>query len=128
MEDRPADPSPEPGRGDVLESMRLVEHDDVVIGQHAAVASLAQPQVGEVERVVDDDEVGMLGPLPSRLREARRGELTRPPETAVGADCELTPQAVGRLDLELRPVTGLGRVQPAAEAVERASVLLPGDE
>ncbi len=45
----------------VLELVGLVEDDGVVLRQHAdrAVRGDAQPEIGEVERVVDDDHVGV---------------------------------------------------------------------
>ena len=47
----------QPFRCRVLQLVRLVEHDGVVLRQHAdgAVRGDAQPEIGEVERVVDDD-------------------------------------------------------------------------
>ena len=48
----------EPLGGGVLELVRLVEDDGVVLGQHAdgAVRGDAQAEIGEVERVVDDHD------------------------------------------------------------------------
>ena len=48
--------------GDVLELVGLVEHDRVVIGQDAR-ARRAGPhrQVGEVQVVVDQDQLGAIG-------------------------------------------------------------------
>ncbi len=128
MEERAADAAAEPRGGDVLEPVRLVEDDHVVVRQHPPVPPLAQAEVGEVERVVDDHEVGVLGALARRLREAGAGEAARAAEAAVRSDRELGPQAPGRLHLELGAVAGLGRVEPPAQRVEGAAVLLLREE
>ena len=109
--------------------MRLVEDHHVVVGQHAdAVATLAQTEVGEVEGVVRDHEVRVRRALARRLGEARAHIRTRPAETAIGADRKLRPERLGRLDLELSPVAGSGRVDPGAHRVEHAPVLGPREE
>jgi hypothetical protein len=109
--------------------VRLVEDDRVVLGQDAdAVAALAHAEVGEVERVIHDHEVGVRGPLPGRLREAGADVSARPAETAVRAHSELAPQPGRRLDVELGPVARLGRVDPRPHGVERLPVLGAGEE
>ncbi len=77
--------------------MGLVKDDHVVIRQHSTVATLTEPEIGEVERVVDDDEIGSLRSLPGRLGEAGSRELTRSAEATVGADGELGPERLRRL-------------------------------
>ena len=61
------------GRGDdLLELMRLVEHDDVVLGQHAASGG----EVHAVEVGVDHEYVGLRRFCPSPLGEARIADRT----------------------------------------------------
>jgi hypothetical protein len=47
---------------------------------------------------------------------------------AVGADRELGPERVARLDLELGAVAGLGRVEPRLHRLPRARVATLGEE
>ena len=81
------DASAEPRGGGVFEPMRLVEDDGVVLGQDArAVGAPAEGEVGEIERVVRDYELGAPCPLSGRLGEAGADVWTPPPSAAVGAD------------------------------------------
>ncbi len=129
MDDRAADPAAEPRRRRLLESMGLVEDHRVVFGQHCRrVGAAAQAEIGEVERVVRDHELGVRGPLSRSLGEAAPGEGAEPAEAAVGADGDLRPDRLGRLHLELRAVAGLGRLDPAAHGVERLAVLRAREE
>ena len=77
--------------------------------------------MGEVERVVRDHEVGLAGALARRLGEARRDERAAAARAAVGADGELGPERLGRLELELGPVAGLGLVEPALHRLPGAA-------
>ena len=97
----------QPLRRRVLELVRLVEDDGVVLRQHAdrAVRGDAQPEIGEVERMVDDHDVGVGGPLARLLGEARGRERAARAEAALGADGHLRPRARGRLVVELGAVT-----------------------
>ena len=70
----------------------------------------------------------MRGTLARSLGEAASGEGAEPAEAAVGADGDLRPDGLGRLDLELRTVAGLGRLDPAAHGVERLAVLRAREE
>ena len=88
--------------------MGLVEDDRIVLWQHAAAGC----DVREVERVVRDHQVGVGGPLAGHLGEAARDERAAAARAAVGADGELGPERLRGLDLELGPVTRLGRVEP----------------
>jgi hypothetical protein len=124
VDHRPADPAAEPGRCRLLQPVRLVEDHRVVLGEDGRrVGAAAQSQVREVERMVRDHELGMRGALARSLGEARPGEGTEAAEAAVGADCDLRPHAVGRLDVELRPVARLGRLDPPPHRVEGGGVL-----
>ena len=76
-------------------------------------------EVGEVERVVRDHELGLRGASLRRLGEARREQRAAAPGAAVGADGELGPQRVGGLERQLRAVAGLGLGDPRLQ-------LLPG--
>ena len=104
--------------------MRLVEDHRVVLGQHAAAGG----DVREVERVVDDHEVGGGRPLARGFREARRDERAAAAGAAVGADGELGPEGLGRLERELGPVAGLRRVQPALHRLPGAGVAAVGEQ
>src|SRR6476619_7152503 len=109
--------------------MSLVEDHRVVLGQHRRrVGAAAQAEIGEVERVVRDHELGMRGTLARSLGEAAPGERAEPAEAAVGADRDLRPDGLGRLDLELRTVAGLRRLDPAAHGVKRLAVLRAREE
>ena len=115
----PRDAPAEPGRGRLLEPVRFVEDDGVVLGQHAA----ARGDVREVQRVVDDHEIGLRGAGTRRLREARGNERAAAARAAVGADRELAPERGGRLDLELGAVARLGRVEPRLHRLPRRAVV-----
>src|SRR5206468_3239125 len=56
---------PEYLRGNVLQVMRLIEDNHVVVGQDVAFsfAHSAHGEIGEVERVIHDKEVAVPGPL-----------------------------------------------------------------
>ena len=114
----------EPRGRRVLEAVRLVEDDGVVLGEDGGVRLLTQAEVGEVERVVDDDEVRSACLAPSGLREARRGERAPAAEAAVGADRELAPERVRGLERKLGPVARLRLVEPRAQELEGCRVLL----
>ena len=78
-----------------LELVCLVEDDGVVLGQDArAVAAFAQREVGEVEGVVGDHQVGLGRALPSALRETRCHARAAPAEAAVRADRDSLHSAV----------------------------------
>ncbi len=98
--------------------MRLVEDHGVVLGQHTSAGG----DVREVERVVDDHEVGGGGPLARMLGEARGDEGAAPPGATVGPDRELGPEGFGRLEHELGTVAGLGRVEPILHRLPGAGV------
>ena len=82
----------------------------------------------EVERVVDDHEIGLRGSAARRLREARGNEGAAAAGAAVGADGELSPQRSRRLDLELGAVAGLRRVEPALHRLPRRAVVPAGEQ
>ena len=104
--------------------MRLVEDHRVVLGQHTAAGG----DVREVERVVDDHEVGGRGPLAGVLGEARGDERAAAARAAVGPDRELGPEGLGRLERELGAVAGLGRVEPALHRLPGAGVAAVGEQ
>ncbi len=129
MDHGPADASAEPGRSGLFQAVGLVEDDRLVLGQDpGALGTSTQRQIGEVERVVCDDELRVRGALPRGLGEAHRREGAAAAEASVGSDCDLGPDASGWLDLELGSVAGLGRHDPVAHRLERRSVLGSGKE
>ena len=112
-----------------LEPVSLVEDDRVVLRKdRGRVGAAAKPEIGEVQGVVDDDQLGMGGALARGLREAERGEHAAATEAAVRPDGDLRPDRIGRLDLELGAVARLGQVDPAAHPVEGGGVLGPREE
>ena len=72
---------------DLLQPVPLVEDHRVVLGQHPA----AGRDVREVERVVDDHEVGPRGAFLRRFGEAGGDERAAAPRAAIGPDCDLRP-------------------------------------
>jgi hypothetical protein len=120
----PRDAAAEPRRGALLEPVRLVEDDRVVLGQDAP----ARRQMREVERVVDDHEVGVRGAFARRLGEARRDERAAAAGAAVRTDGELGPERRRRFERELRPVAGLGLVQERLHRLPRLGVAPVGEE
>ena len=92
--------------------MCLVEDDRLVFGQDRGVRLLAQTEIGEVEGVVDDDEVCRPRIAPCLLREAVGRERALAAKAAVGTHRQLAPERVGGLECELGPVAGLGLVEP----------------
>ena len=123
-EARPRDPAAEPRGRRLLEPVCLVEDHRVVLGQHTSPGG----DVREVERVVDDHEVGRRGALARVLGEARRDEGAAAPRTAVGPDCQLAPERLGRLDRELGAVAGVGGVEEALHRLPRAGVAPVGEQ
>ena len=115
---RDGDPAAEPARRGLLELVGLVEDDGVVVGKHSgAVAALPQREVGEVERVVGDHEVGLRRPGACVLGEARGHAGAPAAQAAVGADGELGPQSGRRLRVELGAVAGPRRLDPGQQAL-----------
>ncbi len=92
--------------------MRLVDDQHLVAGQHRR----ALDGVDGEERVVGDDDVGELGPLPGGLGEALRAvrALARA-ETLAGGDGDLGPGAVGHTRGQVVAVAGLGVRGPVAQ-------------
>jgi hypothetical protein len=102
----------------------LVEDDGVVLGQHAPACR----EVGEVERVVADHELGLARASPRGLGEAGAVERAAAPGAAVGADGELRPERIRRLDRQLGPVAGLRPGEPGLERLERLLVARVAEE
>ncbi len=100
---------------DVLDGMRLVEHHDVVVGEHGPVAG----DVGGVEMGVHHDDVGRRGALARLLGEADRAR--RAPEGAgalPGGHRHRRPGAGVGLELELGAVTGGRGLGPGDEPAQ----------
>ena len=68
------------------------------------------------------------GALARVLGEARRDERAAAARAAVGADRELGPERLGRLERELGAVAGLGRVEPALHRLPGAGVAPVGEQ
>ena len=118
------EPRAEPLGRRVLQLVRLVEDHGVVLGQDAdgAVRGDAQTEIGEVERVVDDDHVGVGGALARLLGEARGRERAARAQAALRADGDLPPCSRGRLVIELGPIARQRRVEPRAQALDGVAV------
>ena len=117
---RDGDPAAEPARRSLLEFVGLVEDDGVVVGKHSgAVAALPQREVGEVERVVGDHEVGLRRPRACVLGEARGHAGAPAAQATVGADGELGPQGGRRLRVELGAVAGPSSPRSRAAGARR---------
>ena len=103
---------------DVLDGVGLVEHDDVVLGQHRAVAG----DVGGVEVGVDHDDVGRGGALARLLGEADRSRRT--PEgsgTLARRHRHRRPGAGVGLEVELGAIAGGRCLGPGDEPAELAT-------
>ena len=103
----------EAGGHHLFELVRLVEHDDVVLGEHDPPAG----QVGPIEVGVHHDDVGRGRPVAGCLGEtlaSRRavegaGTLARP-------DAHHVPGPIGGLEAQVGPVPGLRRLGPGHQA------------
>ena len=86
----------EVGRGGLRDAggelVRLVDHHGVVLGEHRHAVDRVDGQ----ERVVGDDDVGVLGGLAGQLREALRGvRAARGTHALAVVDADLPPGAIG---------------------------------
>ena len=91
--------------------MRLVDDEQVVLGQHLA----ALERVDRHERVVGDDDVAVLGGLARPLDEAVGERRALAAHALVGADRHLPPGALADARDQLVAVAGLGLVGPLAQ-------------
>ena len=109
----------EPGSGALLQAVPLVEDDRIVLRQDAGAVARLQPdrEIGEVERVVDDHELGIQRLCARLFRIARRQERTPSARAAVGADGHLGPECRTRLERELGAVAVRRRSDPVLEAL-----------
>ena len=74
--------------------------------------------------MIRDHEVGVGSVSPSTFREARGSHGAVPPDATIAPDRELGPERRARLERQLSPITGLGRVDPAAELLECHRILI----
>ncbi len=118
------DAAAEPAGRRLFETVSLVEDDCVVLGQHTAAGG----DVGEVQGVVHDHELGLGGAAAGRLREARGHERAAPSRAAVGADGQLGPERRRRLEFELGAVAGLGGAEPGLHRLPGGPVAAAGIE
>ena len=99
------DLDPEAGRHDLLELVRLVEHDDVVLGQHHPTAG----QVCTVEVGVHDHDVGGGGPVSGGLGKAASARGAVEGARALSrADADHVPGPVRRFEAQVGAVAGGG--------------------
>ena len=97
------DLDPEARGHDLLELVRLVEDDDLVLGQHGPAAG----EVCTVEMRVDHDDVRRGGAVAGRLGEAAPAlRAVEGAGTLPGPDAEHVPGAVRGLEGEVGPVPG----------------------
>ncbi len=118
------EPHAEPLGGVVLELVGLVEDHRVVLGEHPdrSVGGDAQTEVGEVERVVDDHDLGVERAVARLLGEAGGGICAARAEAALRPDGDLRPGSGVRHVVELGAVARDGRVEPRAQALDRLAV------
>src|SRR4029453_2954317 len=96
-----------------------VEYDRLVLREdRRAVGAGAESEGGEVEGVVDDDELRLAGALPRLFGEAAPDERASPPRAALGTHGELGPERVRGLELELRAVAGVRCLDPVPQPLE----------
>ena len=78
--------------GDILQLVRLVEHDRVILGQNAAGQLLIlQRQIGEEEMVIDDDDVALGRALVHQRDEAALELLALLAGAQIAARVDLGP-------------------------------------
>ena len=105
---------------DVLELVRLVEDHRVVIGQHARAGMRgAQRAIGEVEVVIDEDQLGLLGEPPRLRDEAALEVRTARADARIRRRRHLGPHRRGLGEpLDLGAIAGLGVLGPVDERAE----------
>ena len=102
-------------RHDLLELVRLVENDHVVLGEHHASARQVRP----VEVGVDHDDVGHRRPFVGGL-----GEAATTGRTVVGAgalpwaDADHVPGPVRGLEAQVRPVAAVRLLRPGHQLAD----------
>ena len=102
--------------GDVLDFMSFVENDRLVVGDDRGVVVFPEREVGEKEVVVDDDDVGLGGPLVHQSDEAAVELFALLAGAELAAGVETVPDgAVLRQFLELGAVSGFGLLFPGAD-------------
>ncbi len=105
----------EGGAHDVLEPVRLVEHDDVVLGEERAACT----DVQSVEVRVDDDHVGDCGTAAGQLGEARLAHRAAVGAGAlVAADGDRSHHRVAGSEVQLGDVAGRCRRHPLGDALQ----------
>ena len=108
---------PEVVGGHVLQRVGLVEDDRVVVGQDLDPGARGpHREVGEEEVVVDEEQLGRRRAGAGAGDEALVPELALATKARVAGGGEIAPggELVGQVDLA--PVAGLGRTQPALDA------------
>ena len=113
--------------GDVLDHVGLVEDDDVVVGQQLDPGP-AQRQVGKVERVVDDEHLGMPDPPPRRVVEALLMGRAAAAHAIAGVACNLVPHGGSRQGLEIGPRAVAGLPRPGGEGEQFSPFSLFGKQ
>src|SRR5258708_4052843 len=99
--------------------MRLIENYRRVIRQHRTVRAIAQRQVGKKQMMIDDDDVGVDGPLTHARDKARleiRALLT---QTSIGARIDVPPERkVFRKSVEFCSIARLCFGDPAKDFIK----------
>ena len=113
--------------GDLLEMVGLVE-DHVLVGREKADAARAQREIGEEERMVADEDVGVLHASPRGLVEAAVEGRAATAHAVVGVRLDLVPHARGRHLRQRRERSVPGLVGPVLDPVQGVAFRLVGKE
>ena len=102
----------------VHQIVRLVDHQQVVFGQHGRVGDGVDGQ----QRVVGDDDIGLAGGGPGPFGEAFGAERAAGhAEAFPRGHADLRPRPVGDARLEVVAVAGLRRRRPRGEPLHVAT-------
>ena len=121
------DAGAEEGRGDVLEAVRLVDDDPLVVGQHGSGVIAANHEIGQKEVVVDDEQLRRLRFALEGGHEAALVEGTARPEAGLARRGREPPDGVVFFELvELGQIAAPGLRRPALHERQRSPHRLGG--